>query len=359
MGLFSRSKTVDLFFVGCDGSDIDRGIYTLSLDVANGHLQRRRFVKSLANPVSMSSYGRFVNITYRNNTGKSTDGGIFQYAKMEESLALASHVAYQGNTYDDTCIESEGRYGYGVDYYHGMIVKISLDHEKLKAIIPLVTLTSKSVDPIKQRQSHPSSINQANDGYIIVTDLGGDEILVYMIDEEGDLIKDEERSFKLEGCSGPRKLIFNKAGTLAFLLNEINSTIAIYDYKDGFFTLKQTCATYSKTAYDGTNIPTDLLLNEQEDLLFVTNKGDNTIVAFSLEDGKATLADCLLIDDYPSAMALFEDKYLVCTMRNAGAVESFEIRHERSGVLFETHSCVHLISPVCLCSGMSHVKVSH
>lgn len=357
MGLFSRSKTVDIFFVGADGSDIDRGIYTFSLDVANGQLKRRAFVKSLANPISMSSCGRFVNVTYRNNTGKESDGGIFQYAKMVDCLGLMAHVAYRGNTYDDILMESQGRYAYGVDYYHGMIVKMTIVHEKLKTITPMITLHSKSVDPIKQRQAHPSSITQANDGYVIVTDLGGDEILVYTINDDGDLIKDEQRSFKLEGGSGPRKLIFNKANTLAFLLNEISSTVEIYDYKDGYFTLKQRLETYSKTAYDGNNIPTDLLLNDQEDLLFVTNKGDNTIVAFSLEGEEASLADCLLVDDYPSAMALFEDHYLVVAMRNAGVVESFEIRHERSGILFETHSRVTLISPVCLCAGVSHVKV--
>ena len=31
MGLFSKTKTVDIFFVGSEGTDLDRGIYALSL----------------------------------------------------------------------------------------------------------------------------------------------------------------------------------------------------------------------------------------------------------------------------------------------------------------------------------------
>ena len=40
MGLFSKTKTVDIFFVGSEGTDLDRGIYAFYFNVDNGEIFR-------------------------------------------------------------------------------------------------------------------------------------------------------------------------------------------------------------------------------------------------------------------------------------------------------------------------------
>ena len=82
MGLFSKTKTVDIFFVGSEGTDLDRGIYAFYFNVDNGEIIKKSFVKSLANPLAMNKNGRFMYLTYRNGTGRAQDGGIWQYACM-------------------------------------------------------------------------------------------------------------------------------------------------------------------------------------------------------------------------------------------------------------------------------------
>ena len=90
MGLFSRTKTVDLFFVGCDGTDLDRGIYGFYLDVTNGQIVKKKFVKSLANPIAMRPFGRFMNITYRN-------GRVDTVNKHKVKVAYKSMKYYDEN----------------------------------------------------------------------------------------------------------------------------------------------------------------------------------------------------------------------------------------------------------------------
>ena len=361
MGLFSRTKTVDLFFVGCDGTDLDRGIYGFYLDVTNGQIVKKKFVKSLANPIAMRPFGRFMNITYRNGSGKDVDGGIWQYAMMDLQLGLAQRSPYQGKTYVDTIISPDGKMCYGIDYYNGEIVSSPIVKSKMTKIHLEGQLSSSSVDPIKQSESHPSSLCFTPDGKLVVTDLGGDEVLIYDLDEEGHLVFNEEASFKVEAGSGPRKLIFNHQGDYAYLINEISSMIHVYHYEDGHFTLVQSLSSYLKEEYDGQNMPTDLVLSEDDDYLFVTNKGDDTLVAFAIdEEHQIKRVDCLEVDEGPSCLQLFENKYLVVCSKVAGTVESFEIRaHERNGVLFETQSRVSIHSPTCIALGKTQVRVTN
>lgn len=362
MGLFSRTKDVDMFFVGCDGTDIDRGIYGFYLDTTNGQIIKKRFVKSLANPIAMTTNGRFMNITYRNASGQEVDGGIWQYACMDLQLGLAARVYLNGKTYVDNVTSEERKRCYAIDYYNGEIVSSPIVKSKLGKIRLEETLHASSVDPIKQSESHPTSILLTPDeAYLIVTDLGGDEVNVYTMDEEGRLLKDEERSFKVEAGSGPRKMIFDHQGQYAYMINEISSTIHVYAYQDGYFKLIQSLSSYLLEEYDGVNIPTDLVLSEDDSMLFVTNKGDNTLVAFAIgDDHTIARVDCLEVDEGPVCMLLLENKYLVVSSKSAGSVESFEIRyHERNGVLFETQSSVSIHSPTCMAIGKCHSRVTN
>lgn len=40
MGLFRRTKTVDIFFVGCEGTDIDMHLF-FYIDVTNGEILKK------------------------------------------------------------------------------------------------------------------------------------------------------------------------------------------------------------------------------------------------------------------------------------------------------------------------------
>ena len=130
MGLFSKTKTVDIFFVGSEGTDLDRGIYAFYFNVDNGEIIKKSFVKSLANPLAMNKNGRFMYLTYRNGTGRAQDGGIWQYACMEVQLGLAARVGNEGRTYIQTLLNKNSSYAYAIDYYNGEVVTVPIKTSK-------------------------------------------------------------------------------------------------------------------------------------------------------------------------------------------------------------------------------------
>lgn len=359
MGLFNRTKKVDIFFVGSEGTEIDRGIYSFYIDINTGEIFKRKFTKAQASPLSMHKHGRWMYITYRNGSGNQVDGGIWQYACMDLQLGLAARVSHEGHTFFSTAVDGDRKYLYGVDYYNGEVVKSPIKKSKVVNIKVVDELKGKGIDPIKQTESHPSFVCVTPQNKILVTDMGGDEVILYDQGENGALIKDEECSFKVKDGSGPRKVVYSSRGHHAYMINEISSMINVYKINDGKYELIQEQLSYKEDECKHENTPTDIILSENGKYLFVSNKGDDTVVVFAVnEDGTIKRIDCMETDAGPIAMLIFKDRWLVVASKQSGTIESFEIREgERNGVLYETHSAFSLHQPVCMEKGAENQSV--
>jgi len=362
MGLFNKTKNVDIFFVGCDGTDIDRGIYSFYLNTDNGELLKRSFVKSLANPISMSRHGRFMDITYRNGSGSASDGGVWQYACMDLQLGLAARASLKGKTYVMTCMNPSGQHSYAIDYYNGELVTLPIKNLKIVKISEdLVKLEGSGPDPIKQTESHPSCLRVTPDEkYLVVTDLGSDQVHVYTFGENEHPVEDESRSFSLTPGSGPKKLIFSEDGKFAYIMNDISSMINVYAYEDGHFNLIQEILSYFPEECRDPNNATDMDLSEDNRYLACTNKGDDTLVLFERDEttGMLDRVDAIETDPGPNICRIFKSRWIIVASKKTGTIESFEVRgNERRGILFETHSRMALHGAVCLEKGNANLRV--
>ncbi len=85
--------------------------------------------------------------------------------------------------------------------------------------------------------------------------------------------------------TGPRHFVFNSAGTKMYVICELNSTISVFDV-DANGGLK-TIQTLSALAQDfkGESACADIHLGKNEQYLYGSNRGENTIVVFKIEHG--------------------------------------------------------------------------
>ena len=170
-----------------------------------------------------------------------------------------------------------------------------------------------------------------------------------MIDRE--IALDEEHSFDLQPGSGPNKILFNKAGTIAYVLNELSCTINVYKYNDLNFELIQTIDTYPKEGYE--DIPStasQMIFSEKEERLYVTNCGHDSLSLFIVdkETGMLTYKDFVDTSPNPRDLKIFKDRWIVVVCQKGGVVESYEYRKERGGMLFETKYSYMVNEPVCI-----------
>lgn len=355
MGLFTKRRKVKPIFVGSYGNDLTRGMYVFHLDIENGEILKKKFYKSLANPIAISKRERFIYVCYKNGTGRPTDGGLWQYASMDLQFGLAGKSTDHGKTYVDSYVNSDRSYAYAVDYYNGEVVTISILKQKLVKVVQTIKHSGKGLDERKQSEPHPCSICETPDGEkMVVCDLGTDEVVIYDIDEKGKLYRDEEHTWKMKPGSGPKKMIFSPCGKFAYVLNELSSSVCVYRYSEGAFTFIQELITYPQEEYVGSNFAGDIAINETGDYLFVSNCGHDSVTTFEvdLETGALHSIDHTDTDEKPVAMIIVQNRWVVVASQKGGTIESFEIRRgESKGTLFETHFSYMVGEPVCLIEG--------
>jgi len=141
--------------------------------------------------------------------------------------------------------------------------------------------------------SHPHMILQDPAGkHIYLTDLGLDRILIYDIDmETGKLVPVGDGIINLPEGSGPRHFVFNTDGSKMYLINELGSTVIVFNVDEkGMLHPLQTLPT-TREGFQGKNYCAEILIGKNGDFLYGSNRGENSIVIYKIgEDGLLSLA---------------------------------------------------------------------
>lgn len=361
-GIFGLKRHVTNFFVGSYGSDFARGVYVFQLDEDNGEILKKKYYKSPAGPTFMTREDRWIYTCYKNNSGRASDGGIWQYAAMDIQFGLTARVDNDGKTYEHCCVSPENNCVYAVDYYNGEVASVPIKKLKVVTVAQTIKHEGHSIDEKRQNQPHPIYVCTSPDKKkVIVCDLGTDEVVYYNILEKGRLQRDEEHSFHVTPGHGPKKLLFTKNNKYAYLLNELSNTIEVYSHEDNNLTLIQTLDTFPKDGFNGTSFAGDMVMMESEEYLFASNRGHDSISVFKidLETGLLTYIEFVDTDANPRVIQLFKDQWMVVAAQKGGTLESWQIKtNDRHGVLFETNYTYNVAEPVTIVLGnQNYLKV--
>jgi 6-phosphogluconolactonase len=128
--------------------------------------------------------------------------------------------------------------------------------------------------------------------HVYVTDLGLDRIMIYNLDiNTGKLIQPDNGIVNVPKGSGPRHFIFNNDGSRMYLINELGSTMMVFEVDErGGLKLIQTLSTLAED-FHGESYCADVHLSYDGRFLYGSNRGENSIVVFKTnEDGSLTVA---------------------------------------------------------------------
>lgn len=239
-------------------------------------------------------------------------------------------------------------YLFMANYSSGSVTVIKLD----KKGIPVAVSDSIIFGQENGKKSHAHMIAPGPSGKrIYLTDLGLDRIMVYSFDEvSGKLKLTPNGIVKLAEGSGPRHFVFNPNGTRMYVISELNSTVTVLNVDaNGDLKLSQTLSTL-REGFTGKSFCADVHISKNEDFLYGSNRGENTIVTYKIaKDGTLTLAghfDCggawprnFVID--PSG------KYILVACERSGNIAMFRL-DEKTGMPVGPAKEVKISSPVCL-----------
>nr|WP_321238931.1 beta-propeller fold lactonase family protein [uncultured Tolumonas sp.] len=168
----------------------------------------------------------------------------------------------------------------GSSFYDGVDVMFQLDQEvQIKNVVPHV-YRPRSAD-IRQTTTHPHHICTFNDGQNAYSvDMGIDFVSFYSItNHELNLLKNIYIDCPFG--SGPRIMRVSSDGRFAYLLHEIANEIAVYDLSDFQCKEIQRLSTVNNPT-TATNSAAGCVLTADGKHLLVTNRGENTLVLFSI-----------------------------------------------------------------------------
>lgn len=196
-------------------------------------------------------------------------------------------------------------------------------------------------------------------GRVLAADLMRDTVDSYTLDSARGLLL-EHRVTRLRAGSGPRMLAFHPRLPILYLLNQNDSTLSVLDYERSSGILTERAA--SPTTADRrtrSNAPAALAVHPSGDLLFVSNRGDDTIAVFVLDPtGMPALRETVPSDPEArrsSAGSGANPRHLALTtngdwlfVANTTADNVTVFRVDAVGGALEPASSVALATPTCV-----------
>jgi 6-phosphogluconolactonase len=150
-------------------------------------------------------------------------------------------------------------------------------------------LTGSGPVPKRQEASHAHWVGFDPKGRLYIVDLGADCVLALPADAESGACGSPEVLYQAPPGSGPRQLAFDPPYRRAFLVSELASTLSVLHFDDnGRLLATQIVSTLPPSA-QAESLGGAIALSEAGDRLWVSNRGDDSIAAFAVNDRGVTL----------------------------------------------------------------------
>src|SRR4051794_37111061 len=245
-----------------------------------------------------------------------------------------------------------GGYLVQANYGDGSLAAYRLGPEgELLERTSLLTLTGSGPDPERQDGPHAHCLlPHPSNGFLYAADLGADLVLRLQLDEAtGELSLLSEA--RVPPGSGPRHLVFSADGRSAFLVEELASTLGIFEVDAaGDLVLRQRLSLLPPSV-DGASFGADIVAMPDGSRVFASNRGHNSVVTFEPDDaGQWQAVAWTPTGDIPRGLTLTADGgYLLVASQESDSVAVLRVTAAGLVPVMDlaapTPTCLRVLSP--------------
>ena len=285
----------DLYFAACSE---DGGIYHYKFE--NG---RTEFIKKydMDRPMYIAIEGDKMYVILRQVFDNESAVVTFDINEDGSLCNMTMPISARGVCACHLCVENGNVYT--ANYLSGTVSW--LEHK-------LVAHTGAGPNKPRQDMPHCHYVNlTADKKYLLVCDLGNDTVYTY--DKE---LREISRASVPAG-EGCRHLVMSKKNNVVYCVNELSSTVSVFDINDGVLTLGETFSALP-CDFEGVSTAAAIRLSEDEKYLYTSNRGDDSVCIFEISNNGRTLTQKAFVDvcgESPRDFDIIDDTMFVTNER--------------------------------------------
>jgi 6-phosphogluconolactonase len=355
------SEPAGLIFVGTytnDKGSTSRGIYAFRWDADAGTLTLLGLAAPTVNPSFLTLSPNRRHLYAVNDVDRyrgQQSGSVTSFAVEGGTLKAINTVSSGGGGPSKITVDFTGKAAFVANFDGGSAASFRvLSNGALSKAVSRFQYSGHGADPQRQAAPHTHCTTVSPDNrYVLVNDLGLDRISVYRLDSlTAVLTPNDPPCYEALPGSGPRSFTFHPAGKWAYSLNEIANTVdaLAWDAERGVLTRLQNISTLPE-GFNGSNATGTVVVDSAGRFLYASNRGDNSIAVFSIDDRDGKLKPVQHVDcggRTPRHFALDPgNQWLLVANQDSSNIVVFA-RNTRSGLLTPTGGEYPLSHPVCI-----------
>lgn len=263
------------------------GIYVFRLEPSDGGLTPLQIVPA-SNPSFLALDPAQAHLY---SVNEDTAGRVSAYAinPANGNLTFINTASANGQFTTHINVHPSGQYFYAANYGTGNFpVYQILADGSIGRMTDEFQSTGNGTGPNPARQEGPHAhqiLTDVGGSHVFGVDLGADKVNALNLDLGTGVLSANTVPFvPVASGSGPRHMVFHPDRQRAYVLDELASSITVFDYDAvrGAFTWKQTLSTLPKN-FTGTNTTAEIRVHPTGQFLYNTNRGHNSVTMYGVD----------------------------------------------------------------------------
>jgi len=355
----SRQPNVMDVWIGTSRTKPSKGIYHCTLNSETGKLSDPELAAEIGGPgfLAMHPSGNHLYAVGSLDGTPSVAAYAINRDRGKSSLEFVNAVAVGDGGAAHLAVHPTGRILLTAQYGGGSVAVFSLNKDgALGERTQLVKHEGRSgVVARRQEKPHAHWVGFSPDQrFAFVPDLGMDKVVIYEVDVAAAKITPHGFGVVPPG-GGPRHMKFHTSGKWAYVLNELDLSITVFDYnaKAGTMTPKQTILTVPKEelAKERFKSASEIRMHPSGRFVYSANRGHDTITALRVNQDTGELT---VIEREPVRGATPRNfnldpsgRWLLAAGQDSHTLACFEL-NQKTGELTYNRSNVFAPSAICV-----------
>ena len=349
-----------IVYIGTYSGTKSRGIYAGRLNAVAGTLNPLTLVAEMADPTFLAihpNHRLLYAVGVKSGLDNKTSGVVsaFDVDRATGNLAFLNQQASGGGGPCHLAVDASGKCVLVANYGSGSVAAFPIQtNGGLGEATTVIQHRGASVDPKRQQKPHAHAVGFDVANHVaFCADLGLDKILVYRFSPaEATLVPNDPPSASVKPGAGPRHFVIDPKGEHLYVVNELNSTITMFNYdsQQGSLTELQTVSTLPNE-FVGSNTGAEIVIHPNGRFLYASNRGHDSIAAYAIDKGTGALTlvqHQATLGKTPRSFGIDPTgSFLLAANQDSDTVVVFRI-DEKTGRLKPTGQILDVPTPVCV-----------